>query len=82
VKGRWTVRITLLANLGLVLLALNPWYREWSEHAFVVLALEAAALVIVGLPVTLFQVFVRKKTFRQAVADSIDAVMDFLPGAA
>lgn len=76
----WTYGIVIIINLLLLFFAINPWIETWSEQAIMVLILEVALLVVVGLPVILFQVFVRKKTFKQSVRDSIETVMDFLAG--
>ncbi len=78
----WTVWSVVVANVFILFFAINPWIVTWSREAITLLVLEAGALVIIGVPVILFQVLVRKKTFRQSMRDSFEAVMDFLAGAA
>lgn len=78
----WTVCSLVVANVFILFFAINPWIVAWSEEAVTLLVLEAGALVVIGVPVILFQVFVGKKTFRQSMHDSFEAVMDFLVGAA
>jgi hypothetical protein len=69
-------------NLLLLFLAFNPWLDAWAGQALTVIVIELVLLAVVGLPVVLYQVVIRKKTFRQSVRDSVEAVMDFLTGAA
>lgn len=78
----WTLRAVLAANAALLFLALNPWLDRWSGEALAALALEAAGVVVVGLPMVLFQVVVRDKPPGRAARDAVEAVMDFLTGAA
>lgn len=77
----WSVWIVVLANILFVALAFNPWFDRWSDEASTVLVLEGLLLVLVGIPVILIQMVVRKKSFRESVTSSIEAVMDFLAGA-
>ena len=72
--------IFVLVNAALLVLALNPWITTWQGQAQMVLIIEVIFLVIVGLPVLLYQMIVRKKTFRQSLSDSLDTVLDFLSG--
>lgn len=77
----WSVRVVLTVNVLAVALAFNPWLERWSDEASTMLVLEGALLVLVGLPTILFQMAVRKKSLRESVASSVEAVMDFLTGA-
>ena len=72
--------IFVLVNAALLVLALNPWITTWQGQAQMVLIIEVIFLVIIGLPVLLYQMIVRKKTFRQSLSDSLDTVLDFLSG--
>lgn len=78
----WSLWIVLVVNLLLLFLAFNPWFDAWAGQAIAVVVIELVLLVVVGLPVVLYQVVIRKKTWRQSIRDSIEAVMDFLTGAA
>lgn len=77
----WSVWIVVLANILFVALAFNPWFDRWSDEASTVLVLEGLLLVLVGIPVILIQMVVRKKSFRESVTSLIETVMDFLAGA-
>lgn len=77
----WSLWVVLAVNLSLLFFAFNPWLDAWAGQATAVIVIELALLVVVGLPVVLYQVVVGKKTFRQSVRDSVEAVMDFLTGA-
>ena len=72
--------VFVLVNAALLFLALNPWITTWQGQAQMVLIIEVIFLVIIGLPVLLYQMIVRKKTFRQSLSDSLDTVLDFLSG--
>ncbi len=72
--------IFVLINAALLVLALNPWITTWQGQALMVLIIEAVFLVVIGIPVLLYQMIYRKKTFRQSLSDSLDAVLDFLSG--
>ncbi len=72
--------IFVLINAALLVLALNPWITTWQGQALMVLIIEAVFLVVIGIPVLLYQLIYRKKTFRQSLSDSLDAVLDFLSG--
>ncbi len=72
--------IFVLINTTLLVLALNPWITTWQGQALMVLIIEAVFLVVIGIPVLLYQMIYRKKTFRQSLSDSLDAVLDFLSG--
>ena len=77
----WSVWIVVLANILFMALAFNPWFDRWSDEAITVLVLEGVFLGVVGIPVISIQMVVRKKSFRESVRSSIEAVMDFLAGA-
>ena len=72
--------IFVLINTTLLVLALNPWITTWQGQALMVLIIEAVFLVVIGIPALLYQMIYRKKTFRQSLSDSLDAVLDFLSG--
>ena len=72
--------IFVLINAALLVLALNPWITTWQGQALMVLIIEAVFLVVIGIPALLYQMIYRKKTFRQSLSDSLDAVLDFLSG--
>ncbi len=72
--------IFALINAALLFLALNPWITTWQGQALAVLVIEVALLVVIGIPVLLYQMIFKKKTFRQSLSDSLGAVMDFLSG--
>ncbi|GAB4364742.1 MAG: hypothetical protein Kow0060_21920 [Methylohalobius crimeensis] len=78
----WTLWIVVGINVLLLFFAFNPWLDTWSGQAVAVLVIEALVLVVIGLPVIIYQMAIRKKSFRQSVRDAIEAVMDFVTGAA
>jgi hypothetical protein len=77
-----TAVLVLFTGLNLVLLclALNPWLQVWRDQAIRVLLFEGLFMLLVGVPVLGHQMIIRKKTFRQSVTDSIDAVLGMLAG--
>ena len=71
--------IVLLANTVAVLSIVNPWFEDWVNAAIVFFVLEAVFLLFIGVP--LFVHHLRKGLPpRQALAASLDSVMDFLSG--
>ncbi len=72
--------IFVLINAALLFLALNPWITTWQGQAQMVLIIEVVFLVVIGIPVLLYQMIYKKKSFRQSLSDSLDAVLDFLSG--
>lgn len=76
----WTVWIAVLANILFVALAFNPWFDRWSDEASTALVLEGVLLILVGIPLISIQMVVHKKSFRESVKGSVEAVMDFLAG--
>ena len=78
----WTLWIVAGINVLLLFFAFNPWLDTWSGQAVAVLAIEVLVLVFIGLPVIIYQVVIQKKGFRQSARDAIEAVMDFVTGAA
>lgn len=71
--------VTLLTNAMAAFLAFNPWYEDWSTQGIVFLALEAVFLLLVGVPVFIHHL--RKGlSFRDALATTLQAVMDFMAG--
>lgn len=77
----WTFRAVLAANAALLFLAFNPWLDRWSGEALAALVIEAAGVVVVGLPMVLFQIVVGGKPPGRALRDAVEAVMDVLTGA-
>ena len=77
----WTLWIVAGINVLLLFFAFNPWLDTWSGQAVAVLALELLVLVIIGLPAIIYQMVIQKKSFKQSVRDTIEAVMDFVTGA-
>lgn len=77
----WSLWVAMAVNLFLLFLAFNPWFDAWSGQAVAAIVIELVLLVVVGLPMVLYQVVIRKKTLRQSVRESVEAVMDFLTGA-
>lgn len=71
--------VVLLVNAVALFLAFNPWLRDWAAQAIVLLVLEAAFLVIIGVPVFIYHL---RKGLRpkEALAASLDSVVSFLSG--
>lgn len=72
--------VFLLCNAVLVFLIVNPWVTQWHGQAIGVVAIEIALLFFIGIPIILYQMIRLKKTLRQSLSDSLDAVLDFLSG--
>lgn len=77
----WSLRVVAVINVLLLFFAFNPWIEEWTSEALVALALELIFLLLVGVPVFLYQFIGRKKPFGRSVRDSVEAIMDFVTGA-
>lgn len=72
------VGLFLLLNAVAVFSVVNPWVSDWRAHGITVLLVEAAFLLLIGLPRVAYQVFWKKKTFRRSLSDSVEAVMGWL----
>ncbi len=68
----------LLLNAVAVFSAVNPWVSDWRVQGITVLVVEAAFLLLIGLPSVAYQVFWKKKTFRRSLSDSVEAVMGWI----
>ncbi len=71
--------VVFLANITAIFCILNPWFKGWETQGIVFLVLEAAFLLLIGVPVFVHH---RRKglTARDALAASLDSVMSFLSG--
>lgn len=81
-KRHHIIFVFLAINGALLFFALNPWLADWQGQALVVLLIEAGLLLLIGIPVLLYQMLVRKKSFKRSLSDSLDTVLDFLSGVA
>lgn len=71
--------VALLANIGALFCAFNPWFEDWMSQGILFLVLEAVFLVVIGVPV--FVHHLRKGlSARAALTASMDSVMSFLAG--
>ena len=70
--------IFVLLNATALFCAINPWITDWQNIGFLVLVLEAALVLLVGVPVLFYQTIVKKKTFKQSLTDSVDKIMAFV----
>lgn len=68
----------LLVNAVAVFCAFNPWIPDWQDQGITVLAFEAVFFILIGVPVLLYQVIWKKKSFKKSVSDSLRAIMDFI----
>ena len=76
---RFSIFIVFLTiNALIVFFALNPWITDWRDQGILILVFEAVFIVIIGIPVFLYQMIRKKKTFRQSLSGSLDAVLDFI----
>ena len=72
--------VFVLFNLALLFFMGNPWFSAWRDQAIAAFVFELALLVIVGFPVVLYQMYAKKRTLKQSITTSVDAVLDFLSG--
>jgi Flp pilus assembly protein TadB len=76
---RVSIFIVFLTITALIIFfALNPWITDWRDQGILILVFEAVFIVIIGIPVFLYQMIRKKKTFRQSLSGSLDAVLDFI----
>ncbi len=71
--------VASLTNLVALACVVNPWSEGWAAAGVVFFVLEAAFLLLVGLPVWIHH---RRKGLpaRDALAASLDSVLGFLAG--
>ena len=74
------VGVFLILNVSILFLVLNPWATKWQGQGILILVLEGAFLLLIGIPVLLHQMIRKKKTFKQSLSDSLEAVLNFLSG--
>ena len=65
-------------NALIVFFAFNPWIKAWRDQGILILVFEAVFIVIIGIPVFLYQMIWKKKTFKRSISGSLDAVLDFI----
>lgn len=71
--------VVALVNAVALFCVFNPWFEDWTTQGIVLLALEALFLVLIGVPVLIHHL--RKGLPpRQALAASLESVMNFLAG--
>jgi hypothetical protein len=71
--------VVLAANIAALFCIFNPWYVKWQSQGFVFFFLEALFLVFIGIPIFIHHL--RKgRSWRNAMASSLDSVMNFLTG--
>ncbi len=69
----------ILANVVALFCVFNPWFEDWKGQGIVFLLVEAVSMVLIGVPV--FVHHLRKGlTAREALAASLDTMMNFLSG--
>ena len=71
--------VVLLANAVALFCVSNPWFEDWVTQGIVFFVLEAASLLLIGVPVFIHHL--RKGLApREALAASMDSVMNVLAG--
>jgi len=70
--------VFLLANAIAAFCVFNPWITEWRELGITFLIFEVVFVVVIGLPVLLYQTVWKRKSLKTSLSDSVKAVMDFL----
>jgi len=71
--------VVVMVNAVALFCVFNPWFKDWVTQGIVLFVLEAALLLLIGVPV--FIHYVRKGLPpREALAASMDLVMNFLAG--
>jgi Flp pilus assembly protein TadB len=70
--------VFLTINALILFFALNPWITDWRDHGILILVFEAVFIFIIGIPVFLYQMIRKKRTFKQSLSGSLDAVLDFI----
>ncbi len=68
----------LVLNAVAVFCALNPWTSAWQAQAITLLVVELSLLGLIGMPAIIYQMVCRKKTFRQSLSDTIEAILNVL----
>lgn len=69
-----------LVNAVSLFFAFNPWIPDWRGPAAVVLAVEAASLVVIGIPLVCYHHFGQQKPLKQSLEDTLRTILDFLAG--
>ena len=70
--------IFLAVNAVAIFCAVNPWFQDWHNAGIVVLVVEAAFLILIGLPAVCYQMIWHKKTLKQSLNDSVKYVLDLV----
>lgn len=71
--------VVAMVNAVALFCVFNPWFEDWATQGVVLLALEALFLLLIGLPVFIHYLR-RGLPPRQALAASLESVMNFLGG--
>lgn len=72
--------LLLLTNGVALFCVFNPWFEGWAAPGILFLVLEAAFLLLIGVPVFFYHFARRNKPLRQSLEDSVRTVMDALVG--
>lgn len=70
--------IFLLVNLVALFCAINPWFPQYQSQGVTILVVETIGVLVIGLPLILFQIIVKKQTFREALHKSVETVLNFI----
>ena len=70
--------IFLLINAVAIFCAFNPWVPDWQRAGISVLVIEGAFFLLIGLPLFLYHLIWKRKSFKQGLSDSTNTVMDLI----
>lgn len=76
--GIWSVLV--VANAVALFCLVNPWVIDWRNQGILFFVLELAALILVFMPVFLYQLLRKKKTIGESLRDSTDALLNAITG--
>jgi hypothetical protein len=72
--------VFILANTVAIFCLVNPWISDWQTTAIIFFVIEAALLLLVGIPLFLYRLLHQKLSFRRSLVDSLESVLDFITG--
>ena len=75
---RGILGLFLVLNIAALFCALNPWLTGWQSHGIVVIVVEGAAILFVGLPVWFYHFVWKRESFKQSLESTLGTVMEWI----